>query len=543
MAITFLTNEDKNIIDGQINKNAEDIGRLSEEFVEQIDSIKNDMYVAEGEDIIPSSEIFGYMLNLDGMRESSSTRKIVIYDVIPGENLALYIIRAYKYAACYQFQNSAEVPKNGNDNPYIVGETVGSAINVGDAFDGIVVVPEGATHLIVTQDKDNTVNKVQRVLEHGKSRIDTLESYHANNIFNRNTEVLPMIHAAAHHGHSADGEWNISHQFTMMVTTDVHGDSVRLKSALDYMDGVDQFDAGISLGDMQPGYFNDNDGTWFTNAINNAQKPVYPVIGNHDAGNTDDTTKSATKSQQFAKFFQPVISKIGMPDLTKTYYSVNTGHGVTMIVLDTHDVPDTMSGDKFAVARGVVGFSQAQIDWLIATLQGVPADGHVLIAGHTLSDAITDVDCSWTQKYTEGVATNDYPGMIPEIVHAWQTGASLIKTYTPVVNAAQATIQVNADFTSRGEGVFAGYLMGHWHKDVVAKMTAYPNQNVIRLASTSLNAWQNESSDLPRVEGIKSEDCVTALTVDTITRKIKLVRIGSNITFDMVRRDMIAIPY
>lgn len=34
MAITFLTNEDKNILDEQINKNAEDIGKLSEEIAE-----------------------------------------------------------------------------------------------------------------------------------------------------------------------------------------------------------------------------------------------------------------------------------------------------------------------------------------------------------------------------------------------------------------------------------------------------------------------------------------------------------------------------
>lgn len=44
MAITFLTNEDKNIIDGQINKNAEDISKLSEEMAElekDVESLKN----------------------------------------------------------------------------------------------------------------------------------------------------------------------------------------------------------------------------------------------------------------------------------------------------------------------------------------------------------------------------------------------------------------------------------------------------------------------------------------------------------------------
>lgn len=366
-------------------------------------------------------------------------------------------------------------------------------------------------------------------------------------IVERNDDALPAIIAASRSGYNSDGAWQVNKQYTMLVTTDVHGDEERFKSAIKYMDGIEQIDAGICLGDIQPGYFTDNDGTWFTDAVNNGTKIMYPVIGNHDGGNTNKTDKSATKAQQFSKFFSPVLSKINKPDLTKTYYSVNTGYGVTMIALDCHDVPDTMLDDTtFAVSRGTLGYSQAQIDWLVATLNAVPTGNHVLISVHNTLDPATMVEGAWTQSGHMCDAlesTYDYPDMIPAIIDAWKNGTSLSKSYDPAKNTAQPTLTVNADFTSRGAGIFAGYMRGHTHRDYIAKMTNYEGQNVYCLSATACDTWQNYSSDLPRLPGDKSEDCITVLAVDTIAKKVKLVRIGSNITFDMVRRDMIAIPY
>lgn len=370
---------------------------------------------------------------------------------------------------------------------------------------------------------------------------------HENTIMTRNKEMLPAVQAASRFGYSANGVWNINKQLTLLATTDLHNDLARFMSSISYMEGVPCIDGGVCLGDLQSSHFSDNDGTWFTNAVNGAKKTIYPVIGNHDAGNTNGTDKSATKQQQFDKFFAPILNKISKPSLTTTYYSVDYSYGVTLIVLDCQDVPDTMINETtFAVSRGTLGYSQAQIDWLISTLAAVPAGNHVVIAVHNTLDPATNVDGAWTQD----VAMNggeeskyDYPDMIPAIVDAWQKGTSHSKTYAPIKNTAQPTLTVSADFTSRGAGIFAGYLRGHSHRDHIAKMTNYPEQNIFCLPSTSHSAYQNFASDLPRATSEKSEDCITVFAVDTIARKVKLVRIGSNITFDMVRRDMIAVRY
>lgn len=366
-------------------------------------------------------------------------------------------------------------------------------------------------------------------------------------IVSRNKDVLPLVKAAARCGFNKDGKYDAAKQLTILATTDLHKDVTRYMSALKYMDEVEQIDFGICLGDMMGSYFSDNDGKWFTDNVNSAIKEFYPLIGNHDAGNTASTTTSATKQQQFDKFFAPVLSKLGLDGLTKTYYSVNTNYGVTLIALDCHDVPDTLSNDTtFAVNRKDIGYSQAQVDWLISTLAAVPADNHVIVAVHNTYDPATMVEGAWTQSGHMNdtyESLNDYPDMIPAIINAWQNGETLSKTYVPAKNAAQPTLTVNADFSTRGAGVFAGYLRGHTHRDYIAKMTSFPTQNIYCFSATCHDNYQNFSSDLPRLNDDKSEDCITVVAVDKVSRKVKLVRIGSNVTFDMVRRDMIAVSY
>lgn len=366
-------------------------------------------------------------------------------------------------------------------------------------------------------------------------------------IVSRNKDVLQFVKAAARCGFNKDGKYDSAKQLAMLATTDLHKDVTRYTSALKYMDEVEQIDFGICLGDMMGSYFSDNDGAWFVDNVNGANKKFYPIIGNHDAGNTNSTTTSATKQQQFDKFFAPVLSKLGLDGLTKTYYSVNTDYGVTLIALDCHDVPDSLSNDTtFAVNRKDIGYSQAQVDWLISTLAAVPADNHVIVAVHNTYDPATMVEGAWTQSGHMNdtyESLNDYPDMIPAIINAWQNGETLSKTYVPAKNAAQPTLTVNADFSTRGAGVFAGYLRGHTHRDYIAKMTNFPTQNIYCFSATCHDNYQNFSSDLPRLNDDKTEDCITVVVVDKVSRKVKLVRIGSSVTFDMVRRDMIAIPY
>lgn len=366
-------------------------------------------------------------------------------------------------------------------------------------------------------------------------------------IIGRNEDVYPLVQAAARRGYNGDAGVDCAKQFTMLAITDVHHDIDRYASALEYMDAIAEVDCGICLGDMQSSYFTDNDGTWFTSPINAARKKMYPVIGNHDAGMTTDPAQAGSKQQQFDKFFAPIINKLGMPDLTKTYYSFDTGYGVTVIVLDAFDAPDTLDSDgNFVYERVKYGYSQEQVNFLVDALANVPAGNHVLIALHVQVDPTVMVEGNWSNPihFNGGENTGyDYTNMIPEIVDAWQRGAALNKEYTPKMDSTMPTLTVNADFATRGEGVFAGYLRGHTHSDGIAYVKEYPTQNIYSLDCTVLARYQNRKSDLPRIVGKKSEDAITVVTIDTISRCVKLVRVGSNITFDMVRRDMIAIQY
>jgi hypothetical protein len=105
------------------------------------------------------------------------------------------------------------------------------------------------------------------------------------------------------------------------------------------------------------------------------------------------------------------------------------------------------------------------------------------------------------------------------------------------------TLTADCDFTARGAGVFAGYLVGHYHRDIQGKCKKYPYQNIIAFPATANDGWQNYCSDLPREKGTRAEDALTVVGVDTYNRRLKLVRIGSNITMDMTERKYHVVEY
>ena len=119
----------------------------------------------------------------------------------------------------------------------------------------------------------------------------------------------------------------------------------------------------------------------------------------------------------------------------------------------------------------------------------------------------------------------------------------MVKTYSPQISDVTESVAINHDFTSRGSGKFACYVVGHVHKDIVAKSTTYPNQIAIGFEATCYSEWINNEGDLPRVTNEKSQDAITVLSINTSAKLIKLARVGSNKTNRMVDRTMIAIPY
>lgn len=366
-------------------------------------------------------------------------------------------------------------------------------------------------------------------------------------IVERNADVLPMVYSAGNYGANGNGVPNNRKCLSMLVTTDVHRCADQMSSAIQYLNNIDSIDCGICLGDMAAGNFTESDGTWYTGLVNGSNKPFYTILGNHDGGNSTNAAICGTVQQTFDKFIKPTREVMGMSSLEVPYYKVDfADYPVSLICLNNYDTPDTLSGGNYVIHRGGECISQEQLDWFVSALQSVPTGNHLIIARHSGAGAswVTD-ESAWTQPNTTISTSNVYYGNglpINDIVEAWRNGGTLVKTYAPTAETDYLPVlSVNADFTSRGVGIFACYILGHSHKDTIAHDAN--GQLAVQLAATANDNWQNYDSDLPRAKNMKSEDCLTVLGIDTAQRLVKLVRVGSNVTMRMTKRDMLAISY
>lgn len=377
-------------------------------------------------------------------------------------------------------------------------------------------------------------------------RVDELESSTAileNNVINRNLDVLPVVHSCVGYGMNSGGVENAKETWGMFITTDIHKRETVMQNAITYFNKYPFLQVGMCLGDMAAGDYAESDGTWYTDLVNTATKPWYTILGNHDGGNSTTGSISATVSDQFTKWIYPTLTKMGMPSLTVPYYAVhNSTYGVSAIFLDCYDVPDTKSGDNFVVSRGTSAYSQDQIDWLISELNNVPDGNHLIIFQHGMTGASTKEDCIWSQAWDGIPDISSYGEILTDIVNAWINGTTLSDTYTTSVTGL-SSLTVSADFTSRGTGVFAAYVVGHYHRDMVAHSTKYSGQKIIALCCTADGNWQGGQNDLPRVENTKSQDCLTVLSVNKAHRTVNLARVGSNRTVSMTERTSYAVSY
>ncbi len=367
-------------------------------------------------------------------------------------------------------------------------------------------------------------------------------------ILKYNKDVLDYVYASCKYGVHGQYKLNYKKGLSFMAIADIHGCYERLKSAIYYLNKIKSLDFGIQLGDLQPSGFSDNDGVWYTKLVNKSKKPFYSVVGNHDGGNTYKKGFKGSKQQVFDKFFAPTKNTMQLPNLDKTYYSVDFDeYKVTLLVLDNYLQPDDKDENgQFIYNRGADCYSQEQIDFIIKTLKEMKEGYHLLIASHSYFEDSETIDTNFTQ---EGSTFNVYVtkayednNVIASIVDAWVNGKTLDYSVKPLKEYSRySTISVKADFTNL-KGAFIGYFTGHVHKDIVGRNKKYPYQNVFAFASAG-DVYHCCASDLIRIQGTKSADLLTVCSIDTENRRVNLVRVGSNITTDMVERKCISIKY
>lgn len=362
-------------------------------------------------------------------------------------------------------------------------------------------------------------------------------------IIERNKDVEHIMLANCRYGVHYLGRWNNDKLFSMLVTTDLHRCGEQLYSAMQYLHHYDALDCGICLGDIQGANCIESDGSWYSDIVKQSQKPFFTVIGNHDVWRAPKQTTPITKKMAVDKYIRPVAAQIGDENLQTPYY-VRTfdEYKIALVILCYYDQPNDDEN-----AQMLEMFSQKQIDWLIQTLQSIPKGYHLLIAMHDFSYKTQVISDGWTQPdytYDKRPFDPDHAecNLLTDIVQAWIEGGALRKNYSKQTEGI-SNVKVDCDFSSRGKGEFICYLLGHMHKDILAVCDKYPNQRLVYCPSSAYDAWQNKFSDLPRTKWTKSEDCITVFSVDTEQRKIRLVRIGSNITVDMTERTRKVLDY
>lgn len=104
-----------------------------------------------GDALTVSETKWNWSLISDGHCVQDTTAKMRVFAVNAGD--VLYLKLAKDTEGVYQFQSSDRVPSSGAT--YVVGSPVTTAI------DGYVVVPEGATYLIISELKTNTTNEIK----------------------------------------------------------------------------------------------------------------------------------------------------------------------------------------------------------------------------------------------------------------------------------------------------------------------------------------------------------------------------------------------
>ena len=337
--------------------------------------------------------------------------------------------------------------------------------------------------------------------------------------------------------------------------SDIHGDAERMKRAIAFANSQNNITAILVTGDFSESeWTNDGFEKCFTELYQTANIPMLPVIGNHDVGLRNKIYNPENSNQAVgARFISPFMAALGCVQGGTDagyYYKDFSSFNVRLIVVNEYEMPRIPNAGNTELKYSIWGryLSQAQADWLVSTLNSVQSGWSVIIAIHQLIDVFSkyDNDFKGAVNYSNADVTLAQEGMLQDIVDAYIARGTLIKTYS--VSGADTTevpnVAVSADF-SGANGEFICYINGHTHNDGTGQSSyAQKKQVNINVTTGSANlSSQAVYDDLYRDTDTIAQDAFNLIAFDTIHKKIRMLRIGANVTIDMKRRDYALISY
>lgn len=403
-------------------------------------------------------------------------------------------------------------------------------------------------------------------------KVDGVIKGSVNNIIDRNRDVENLVLAAI-------GAKDGSRRYTFAQIADVHGQVSSMVNLAYYVNNY-TVDAVYQCGDMNPS----NEATPISDqmfaAIDRLTKPIYPVVGNHDKGNGFLKSTQYNNTEVYNTYIAPFIVQDGTTRITPAgtnlsyYYVDNSTYKIRSIFLNEFD-NDREYGIYYSVSRGYRCFSQAQITWLCNTLKTTPSGYHALIVLHQPPFYLADesIDLSRSSYSYQGTieyqANQTSPGWILlQIVNAYLNKLNLSSSpqvygFMPdsagITSGAWADLEANDKVTlnynfsspTNPSPAFIGYFCGHCHADIVAFATdsqnihpvLSPKQAIIMVTTGNSAVSTSSDDDLPRISNTKSQDAFNICSVDTLSKKLYIVKVGSNTGRNLVERKSVVVNY
>ena len=397
-----------------------------------------------------------------------------------------------------------------------------------------------------------------------------------NKIIDRNRDKESYVSAISHSDsiYNSSSDKDERHKYlTILQISDSHGNHKTVKNAIDFADYYSDIDCVLHNGDYQHyNYFDNKEDNGFKDTVlpyaTRSIKPFYPVIGNHDVGN--HKVAPCSKDDVYKYYINSLVDQMDLDSnfgRTPYYYKDFEQYKIRMIVLCEYETPrDLVSGsdNTYKADMWKRFISQEQASWFANILKstnknninGLPDDWHVIVALHqlayepdidTLNNPFSYRKAKVGWKLDAGSwKSNQDNTLITDIVDTFISKTTLTKTYDVLDDSGLPStyaVNLSLDYSDRNNSNFICFLSGHTHMDIVGYVKGM-NNNVINI-SIADSSFANEAvyGDLPRTDGAKSEDCLNVISFDTEERKIKIVRIGADMTCEMQERKYTSISY
>ena len=222
----------------------------------------------------------------------------------------------------------------------------------------------------------------------------------------------------------------------------------------------------------------------------------------------------------------------------KLYYYVDYPQGIRVICLHQYDVSDASGAVRDATAN----YSQTQIDWFISTLQDALTNNlSVIVVAHGVHHGQLPLynDKGFCQDVDVAAAAETCPSgtIILDIVNAFKHGLSINQTYRG------GALVANTTFSSSGE--FICYIGGHLHLDYIGYSRTYNDQLmcIIQVCGIDSNPNFKRDHDTPRIKNTPTEESINVYGFDTVSKLVKVVKIGSTLTDKFVERKYATFEY